>query len=241
MLLIGLACSRALIVVRASHFTDSNRLHRRIKMQSLDIDQKESTPLAKLTRQCIWINTAFPSLGKRFFSPPFSFLLAADCNPGKSADLGSSFQKHLIKVHHAVSIVKPPGISLWIRGGGGEARLNCLSATETHAFIGNVPSWKRMGLRSWPVRFSKSDRQIGEDENGTASRPRSQEKSEIGGDGYEIVGSGLQKINGPISSLCIHCDDHSVHTHKISSHLWKHETDQRGCHSRRKSILDRHN
>lgn len=88
-------------------------------MQSLDIDQKESTPLAKLTRQCIWINTAFPSLGKRFFSPPFSFLHAADCNPGKSADLGSSFQKHLIKVHHAVSIVKPPGISLWIRGGGG--------------------------------------------------------------------------------------------------------------------------
>lgn len=123
MLLIGLACSRALIVVRASHFTDSNRLHRRIKMQSLDIDQKESTPLAKLTRQCIWINTAFPSLGKRFFSPPFFFLHAADCNPGKSADLGSSFQKHLIRVHHAVSVVKPPGISLWIRMGESSPQL----------------------------------------------------------------------------------------------------------------------
>lgn len=64
-----LACSTALIVVWASHFTNSNRLHRRIKMQSLDIDHKESTPLAKLTRQCIWINTAFPSLGKRFPFP----------------------------------------------------------------------------------------------------------------------------------------------------------------------------
>lgn len=62
MILIGLACSTCLIVVRSSHFTDSNRLQRRIKMQSLDIDHQQSTPLAKLMRQCIWINSAFLQL-----------------------------------------------------------------------------------------------------------------------------------------------------------------------------------
>lgn len=73
MLLIGLACSTALIVVRALHFTDSNRLHRRIKMQLLDIDHEESTPLAKLMRQCIWIDAAPPHrhhpLAKASFFP----------------------------------------------------------------------------------------------------------------------------------------------------------------------------
>lgn len=117
MLLIGLACSRALIVVRASHFTDSNRLHRRIKMQSPDIDHQESTPLAKLTRQCIWIDTAFPSLGKRFLFPPSSFPTPWPVTQAKVLILARPFRKHHIKVHHAVSIVKMPGISLWIRGG----------------------------------------------------------------------------------------------------------------------------
>lgn len=110
-------------------------------MQSLDIDHKESTPLAKLTRQCIWINTAFVSLGKVFFF--LFFLHAAACNPSKNADLDSSFQKHLIKVHHGVSIVKPPGISLLIKGG--KAGLDCLSVAETHAFIGNVWYCKQIG------------------------------------------------------------------------------------------------
>lgn len=42
--------------------------------------------------------------------PPF-FSPAEDA---KSADVCSSFQKQLIRVHHAVSIVKPAGISLQI-------------------------------------------------------------------------------------------------------------------------------
>lgn len=47
-------------------------------------------------------------LANDFFSSLLFFVLraAAGGNPSESADLGSSFQKHLIKVHHAVSIVK---------------------------------------------------------------------------------------------------------------------------------------
>ena len=222
MLLIGLACSRALIVVRASHFTDSNRLHRRIKMQSLDIDQKESTPLAKLTRQCIWINTAFLSLGKRTFFSPF-FLHATACNPSKSADLDSSFKKHLIKVHYDVSIVKPPGISLWIRWVGG-ARLNCLSVTETHAFIGKVCYCKRIGCdprrRSFQQIWSSNMRR----QTCTTSCRHLLKESGIKCDIYEVARSGLHVGDIYFWRLmaqyldCVYCDYHSHYTCRNSPH-----------------------
>lgn len=84
----------------ASHFSDSNRLHRRIKMQSLGIDQEESTPPAKLTRQCMRINTISPPLGKSadfFLSPPPSphphpHPLRLFCNMNKTPDLVSLFK-----------------------------------------------------------------------------------------------------------------------------------------------------
>lgn len=157
-----------------------------------------------------------PHLAKVSF-PLFFFHHAADCNPGKSADLGSSFQKPLIKVHHAVSIVKPPGISLWIRGdwGRGGALLNCLSAAEKQAFIWNVLSWKWIGLRSQPIGFSKSHGQIGEDKDGAASCPHLQETSGIEGDKHEIAASGLQKINGLISPSCVLWLSRRVHPQNL--------------------------
>lgn len=91
MLSIGLACSTCLIVVRSSHFTDSNRLQRRIKMQPPGIDHQQSTPLAKLTRQCRWINSAFLQPTHPGFL--FFFLSAAVCNVSKSAEFSSSFFK----------------------------------------------------------------------------------------------------------------------------------------------------
>lgn len=157
----------------------------------------------------------FPLTWQKYLFPPFFFHRAADCNAGKTADLGSSFQKPLIKVHHAVSIVKPPRISLWIRGGCGGALLNCLSAVEKHAFICNVLSWKWIGLRSQPIGFSKSHRQIGEDKDDTTSCPHLQETSAIEGDKYEIAASGLQKINGLISSLCVLWLSQRVHPQNL--------------------------
>lgn len=162
-------------------------------------------------------------------STPFFHLIGTPrCNPGKSADLSSSFQEHLIKVHRTPPIVKPPGISLWIRA-------HLTWNQPMLFFIWNVPSWKRTSSPSWLISldFEKTRAEA-------VSCPHSNKESELESDLHEIFGWGLQKINGLKSSCLILWLSQLVHPQKNLIPFVKNMKRQ-GCYSRWKSIPDCHN
>lgn len=106
----------------ALHFSDSNRLHRRIKMQSQDIDQQESTPQGKINETMHEGQYNFPSLCRRkvfLFPLPPSISCMLIWSPFQMAGL------RLFRVHHTVSIVKPLEIAIWISGEGSSKLCNC--------------------------------------------------------------------------------------------------------------------
>lgn len=197
MLLIGLACSTALIVARALHFTDSNRLHRRIKMQSLDIDHEESTPLAKLMRQCIWIDAAPPRHHHLLAKASFSTSSSSEPAPaiqGKVLIWAHLFQSISLKFimeyqwqnsqesHYCAGAVQLGDQEAW-------ARLSCLSVTETVWLL--CCKWLGCVCASANMTFqhgrTDSDRIL----------------SSFRSSACVCCCWGRQKINGAVCSLCI--------------------------------------
>lgn len=150
---------------------------------------------------------SFPCHLAKDSTPFFHLIRTPRCNPGKSVDLGSSFQKHLIKVHRAPPIVKPPGISLWIRA---QLKPRCISS-----FGMCLPENKHPPHCGsfHPIREDKS-----------RSCVLSSFESEIESDLHEIVGWGLQKINGLKYSCLILWLSQLVHPQKKSHPICeKHE------------------